>query len=358
MKFSKRWYRWIFSDMLKFIFFFLICIYFVFFTVDLSIHGSKILIRSSANFFDLFIYYYHNFIIYLNLFLCLALMFAIIKVIGSLNIHNELIALQMGGLSKKKLAAPILAIALFSTALSYINYEYFIPNSIEEIENFKNQFLRSKKKAEKNLVNSVFLENGTTIIYQKYEQKRKNLFDVFIIKSRSDIWHAKYMDPYSLPVEGKFVDHFQKDGSENFQKTESFDSCSFSDINFDKTANRSLQPYEARPISTLFSQYISRRYSSSVEKANTLSQLNYKLAMPLLPILIVLALVPPCSKFSRKNLVFIIFSVALIFFIGFYTVMDGVLILSENRVASAFLLIWTPIISCFTFFGINFFKGK
>lgn len=358
MIFSKRWSRWIFSDVIKFILFFMVCIYFVFFTVDLSIHGNKILIRSSANIFELFIYYYHIFIIYLNLFLCLALMLAIIKVVCSLNTHSELIALQMGGLSIRKLSIPIFVIAFFATALSYINYEYLIPNSTQQIEDFKNQFLRTKKRAEKNLVNTIFLQSGSKIIYQKYDSTTRNLFDVFFIKSQADMWHAKYLAPYSSPVQGRFVDHFQRNNDGTFQKTESFVSYTFSDINFDKTSNKSLQPYESRPISTLFYQFISKRYSSSVEKAYTLSQLNYKLAMPLLPMLTVFVLVPVCSKFSRSNTVYIIFSLALIFFIGFYTLMDGVLILAENRVASSFLLIWTPIISCLIFFGIKFLKGK
>lgn len=358
MIFSKRWSRWIFSDTLKLIIFFIVCIYFVFFTVDLSIHGSKILIRSSANIFQLIVYYYHNFISYLNLFLCLALMLAIIKVVSSLNVHSELIALQMGGLSRSKLSLPIFAIAFLVSTLSYINYEYLIPHSKEQIEDFKNEFLRTKKRVEKNLINTIFLESGAKIIYQKFDLKTKNLFDLFFIKSSSDIWHAKYLDPYTNPPEGKFVDHFIKEKDGAFQKKETCATYQFSEINFDKIANNSLQPYESRPISTLFSQYLSKRYSSSVEKAYALSHLNYKLAMPLVPLILVFALVPICSRFSRSNLVYIIFSLSLIFFIGFYTLMDGALILAENRVASPFLLIWTPIIFCFIFFALKFFRGK
>ena len=353
---SKKWTRWIFNDTVKFILFFLVCIYIVFFAIDFSIHGSKILTRSNASFIKLFIYYYNNFVIYLNLFLCLSLIFAIIKVIYSLNMNNELIALQMAGISRYKLSAPIFIIAILLTFTSYINYEYLTPAATHGIEEFKNQHLRTKKKNNKNLVKTIFLDNSTKIIYQKYDKEKKMLFDLFWIKSESDIFHIKYLNPNSSPPIGQYVDHFIKDDMGRLQKIESFASIELSEINFDKTASRSLQPYESRPITTLFAQYKYKRYSSSIEKAYTLSQLNYKLAMPLLPILIVLALIPPCTRFSRSNFIFLISFVSLILFIGFYTLMDGAVILSENRAGSPIWFIWTPILSCFIFFSYKFFS--
>ena len=358
MNYSKKWSKWIFSDSIKFIFFFLICIFIVYFSIEFSMNGSKILHSENSNIFKIIIYFYHHFIIYLNIFLCLALMFSIIKVIYSLNIHNELIALQMGGISIRKISVPIFTIAFFLTVISYINYEYLTPISTKSIEDYKNQSLKTKSNKQTNLVNTILLDNATKLIYQKFDTKTDNLVDVFWIKSKSDIWHMKYLTPNSSPSIGQYVDHFQKDKNGKFIKTESFTSYFFSDINFDRTANKSLQPYESRALSALLAQYWYNRFSSSVDRARGISQLNYKLAMPLLPLLLVFALIPFCTKFSRNNKALLISSLSLILFIGFHTVMDGALILSENRAGSPFFIIWTPIIICFSFFVTIFFRRK
>lgn len=355
---KKKWQNWIFSDTIKFILFFIFSIYIIFFVIDFSIHGNKIISKTDTGFLELIIYYYHNFVSYLNLFLTLSLMFSIIKIFCSLNSHNELIALNMGGLSIKRLSLPIFILASAICVISYLNYEYLTPNSNRYIEDFKNNYLKTKKKNQKNLINTIFLDNCTKIIYQKIDKSNNNLFDVYWLKSKDDIWHIKYLNPKVTPVQGKFVDHFKRDHLNKIAKTESFTTYEFPEIHFDKMVTKSLQPYNSRPISTLFFQYKYNRFSSSAEKAYILSQLNYKLAMPLLNIIIAFALIPFCTRFSRSNHTLLISALSLFSFFGFYTLMDGALILAENNVISSFIIIWLPIILTLLFFSYKFFKGK
>lgn len=349
----KIWQRMILKDIIKFICFFLIAIYVIYFAIDCSIHGSRIT-KNSISILKLLIFYYHNFVIFLNLFSFLALMFAIIKVYYSLTLQNELIALQMSGISKKTLARPLFIIALALSLLSYANYEFLTPLSTKAIEDFKNNNLRrTKKDTSKDMVHTVLLDNATKIIYKKYD---KELIDVYWIISADDIWHMKTLNPHTVPPQGSYVDHFTREKNKLI-KSESFESYAFFKLNFDKSAKSSIQSFENRPISSLYNQFTNHRFSSSKERAQVLTQLNYKIAFPLLPFLIVLTLVPICTKFSRINYFFLIIFLSMISFIGFFTLMDAITILAENNVGSPFWLIWSPFLLGFVFFGVRFSKA-
>lgn len=347
----KIWQRMIFLDILKFILFFLICSYLIYFTIDFSIHGNRIFSKDSITLFQIFLFYYHNFIIYLNLFSCLALIFSIIKVYYSMNTQNELIALQMSGISKIKLSTPLFMIAAFLSISFYINYEFMTPISTNAIENFKNENLRSNKKKED--IHTILLDNGTKVIYHKYD---KELIDVYWVISADDIWHMKTLNPNTVPPQGTYVDHFTREKKNNLIKSESFSSYAFFKITFDKNANMAMQPFENRPISMLYDQFDHHRFSSAKERAQILTQLNYKIAFPLLPFLIVFALIPICTKFSRMNYFFLIIFISLISFIGFFVFLDAITILSENNLGSPFWLIWSPFLILFSFLGWRFIK--
>ena len=356
MIFTKIWEKMFFKNALKFIFFFSVAIYIIFFILDFSLHGTRFYSHTNATILDIFIYYYHNFITYLNLFLSLALMLSIIKTIYSANINNELTALQVAGISKYKLATPFFFIAFILTSLSYLNNQMLTPKSAKAIEAFKTTYSHSKKRSKASSLRTVLLDDSSKIIYQKYDPTKKKILDVFWIKSIDDIWHIKSLSPLTTPPQGMFVDHFMRNQENKLVMQESFKSYAFFQMNFDKAASASLEPFEFSPISTLYLQFKNKRYSSSKEKALLLSHLNYKLALPLLPFLIVIALLPFCIRFSRTNHIYMISAVSLFCFIAFFILMDAAIILAENQVGNPFIIIWVPFICSFLFFGKNFIK--
>lgn len=355
MIFSKIWQKYLLKETLKFVLFFLFCIYTTYFLLDFSIHGMKIFTKNSVNIFEVIIYYYHNFIMQLNLFLSLGFMLAIIKVVFSMNHHNELIALMMAGVSKNKIAHVLFLIAAFFSLISYLNVEFCVPYSSKSIENFKNSHLRTKKTKTASSVQTLLLDNSTKLVYQKYDRSKKELFDVFWIISSDDLWHIKYLRPNEKPPLGLFANHFIRVNGKLI-KTKSYESHHFKHINFDKAASASLEPFETRSLHTLYAQYLSKRFSSSKEKAHLSSQLNYKLSMPLLPFIIVFAILPVCMRFSRTTHVFATTSFALFGFVVFYSLMDAAVILSENQVGSSFYIIWTPFLLTAIFFSYKFLK--
>jgi len=270
-----------------------------------------------------------------------------------MNFQNELISLQMSGISPLKLSYPIFFIAIILSFISYFNLEVLSPTSSKYIEDFKNLHTRSKKhKKLTKPIHSILLKDNTKLIYQKYDRKNKKLYDVFFIKSIDDIWHIKYLNIKTDPKKGFFVDHFIRENGK-LKKKESFDSYDFL---LNKIKSSSFDLIENRANSTLFLGWINKNFTTSKEKAEMAANLNYILAIPFFPFLIALSILPICIKFSKKNLFFIITAISLFCYIGFYSFMDSMLILSENRVGSPFFLIWLPIFFSFLYFSFRFLK--
>jgi lipopolysaccharide export LptBFGC system permease protein LptF len=111
---------------------------------------------------------------------------------------------------------------------------------------------------------------------------------------------------------------------------------------------------EHLPISTLFSEIKKNHYSSSEEKACIWTYFYRKLAMPLLPLFILLAIPPYLFVFTRTRRNLLLSSLALFIFIAFFMLIDALSILGENQVISPFLAIWPPFIFLFGYFGKRF----
>jgi len=351
---SKMWERKIFYNILKFTFLFLGSIFIVVIFIDLSIHGAKILSHSKTSVFIISKYYLNLFFIQFNLFLALTFMLAIIKILSDMNIHHELTALRMAGISAKMLSRPFIIIAIFFALLSYLNYQYFYPNALNFKDNFKEKFLKKTTYKKKLLPNVIYLDDSTKIVYQKYDLAKKTLFDVyFIVKSNSDIWHAKYLYLDENESIGKYVDHLIKK-DDCFQKESSFQSYKFESIQLNKNANM-LVPFENRSIQSLYKQTIAATICQK-EKNELTSYLNFKLAMPLVPILIVIAIFPYLIAFSKNISIFFISAFAIFGFVIFHTLMDSALILGENSAVSPYIIMWLPVGLIFFIFGRKYIK--
>jgi lipopolysaccharide export LptBFGC system permease protein LptF len=207
-------------------------------------------------------------------------------------------------------------------------------------------------KQEPNAINVILLKDSTKMIY--LQEKDNILFDVFWINSFKNIWHIKYLKTDTKYPIGKYVDHFIKSDDGKLEKQESFPSYTFKQMVLKKENND--VDLKSLPLSTLIKKWYFQEFSSRQKKTDLLSQLNYKLALALTPLLIPLAAIPFCLRFSRNISIFSITSIALFMFILFFTTMDASLILAENQVLPSFFIIWLPMVLFFTFFGIVFKK--
>ncbi|NGX44661.1 MAG: hypothetical protein K1060chlam3_00833 [Candidatus Anoxychlamydiales bacterium] len=350
---SKIWERKIFINTFKLILFFLFAIFLIVIVIDFSVHGAKIFAHPKTSISLILQYYFNLFFIQLNLFLALTFLLAIIKVLSDMNIHHELTALRMAAISAKKISRPFFIIALFISIISFVNFQYFYPKSLSFKDTFKEKYLKKTQYTKKMQPNVIYLEDGAKLVYQKYDQLQNKLFDAYFIKNSSDIWHAKYLSFNANEAIGKYVDHLTRK-DKNFEKIESYQSYTFKDIALNENTNM-FDPFENRSITNLFKLNSSKNICQK-EKNEILSYLNYKLAMPFVSLIIVLAIFPPLITFSKNISIFFISTFALFGFIIFHTIMDSALILAENTAKSPYIILWLPIILISFIFGRRFQK--
>lgn len=326
----KIWHRFFFKHLLNNFLFILISILIGYVLVDLSVNGVRYFSGESTTLTRAILYYLKQISNHLELFFPLSFLLASMKVLSDINSH-QIIALQMAGLSKKKLLSPFFIFAGILSLISYGNSQWFSPQSQDEAYQ-----LRDKSKKTKNeKVSSLVLDDDSELIYQSFNPETQELFDVFWVVSADDIWHMKTLKP---PI-GRFVDHLTRGSDKQFEKRESFDEKQLPELVWKEDASpQKFIPYENRSLTDLIRQ----AGSDSADRQSILTHLHYKMARPLLPFLVLLSIGPISMRFSRHRPTFLIAACSLFGFIALMTILDGMLILGENQVLPSFLVIWTP----------------
>lgn len=352
----KLWQRFFILESLRFFFLFLLAIFLFFDILDFSVNGMRLLTYSRVSTLDIITYYFHYFIKFADLFLPLTMLFTVIKVLGGLNLKNELIALEVSGISKRKLTLPFFYISIALCFFSYLNHEFFYPISVKYIDNFKELHLKKNIKKKKKDLNAFLLKDHSRIVCRHLSKEGKGFYNLYWIKNKEEIWHMSELNLATLPHKAKEVHIFKKDKNDLFKETEHHPSFYFDNYSFLFEKDSGQEAFENLPLSHLFKLANKKCYSSLKEKADLLTQLNCNMARPLFSLLVVLGLTPLCLKFSRNFPIFLISAIALFFFILFYTIFDAATILSENEVLPAPIIIWKPLLLSFTFLGYIYFK--
>lgn len=332
----KIWMRHLFSQLIQTFLFFLISLFALYVIVDLSVHGIRFFSKSAPA--DIALYYFYTLSTLLDLFLSLSFLLAVMRVLFALNTGRELVALQMAGLSKQKLLLPFFLCAAILSPICYMNSQWISPHAQEWTDGFKLSHKPKKHRSTNIHVYSSPLEDGSELVYQRFDPDKKELFDVFWIRTPQDIWHMKTLQIEKL--QGLYVNHFTRNGAKQFEKSESFAKREFPDLPWDEnTLRHRFVAVENRPLSTLCAQAL----TDSTERASLFSHLYYKIFVPLLPFLILFAIGPLSLRFSRSQSLFLIAAFAIFGLIAFKIILDGMLILGENQVLPAILAIGGPI---------------
>jgi lipopolysaccharide export LptBFGC system permease protein LptF len=328
---QKIWQRHLFFHLSKAFLFILICLFLVYAIVDLSIHGIRFFSNTTTAWTEIFSYYIHNFAKHLELFFPLTFLLASLKVLLDFSAHHEFTALQMAGLSKRALLHPFFLLAGILALAAYGNSQWLT----SEEEPLQTKALCKIKKP----VHHLSLKDSSELVYQNFNRETKELSDVFWIKSNKEIWHMQSF----LPPVGSFVDRLQRNEQQVFEKIESFPTYTFQEIQFPEDARfEKFVSFENRPLCTLLLQSI----KPTAEQKSVISHFHYKLATPLLPFFILFAIAPFAMHFSRTKSPFLLAAISLCAFIGFMTILDGMLIFGENQVLPGALAIW-GLIACF-----------
>lgn len=344
------WMRYLGKQLGQIFAFLFFCLFIVYFLVDFSINGVRFLSIGTTDILELFLYYMRHLSMHLDLFFSLSLLLSCLKVLNDLNQHHELVALQMAGISRKKLLFPFYILAATLSCLSYANAQWFAPHAQDAIEDFQRAHAKKKKKIAQEHVHSISLNDRSELVYQSIHGQ--TLFDAFWIRSVDDIWHIKRLELTDPPL-GHFVDHLVRGKDKQFQKTDSFDQYVFPQLSWpEEVSLYRFIPFENRPLTLLAHQALSQ----SADQSKIFAHLNYKLALPLLPFLVLFAIAPVTMRFSRQKPLFLIAACCLFGFISLMTLLEGLLILGENQVFPPYLATWGPLAIAFALVARPFAK--
>lgn len=354
----KLWQRYLILEFLKGFFFFLGALYLLFVIIDYSLHMQDFLTGKNISPFQVVLYYCFQFIKRAEVLLPLSILIASIRVLLSLNTCKELLAFQSGGIGRNRLLAPLFLIASLATVFNYSTMEWFAPKSLNFIDRFYDSHLSHSYRKKAEPLHVIHLDDHSKMIYQYFDPSKDAFFDVIWIRNADDLWRMKYLSADPDSASGELVDHLVRGEDGGLEKKESFHHYTFRNLNWKSDLPRKgYIPFENRSISELYSMKKNDPLLSNLEEKAIQTQLLYKIAIPLLPLLVLLAIAPFCTKSSRMIPQFFIYACALFGFISFSALMDALVILGESASLPPFAAIVVPFTALFAFFGWRFVKA-
>lgn len=348
----KTWQSYLFSELFKTFLWVLSGVFGLFVLLDYSIHVRQL--SQNIDITAVTTYYLCHLSKYGVVLIPLSLLIATSKVMISLNMHKELVALQAGGLPIKKIAHPFLISAILLCCILYINFQWWMPLSMERIDLFEEiQF--GKAQSANSELNLVPLEDGSKLYYQRFFPNEMALFDVFWIQNPDEMWRIKSLKLSTIGPEGFCVDHLKRNAENQMELVNSYEYIHLKQMRVDTLASRPLfVPFRARSITGLIDLVGSATPFYAQKQSAIISQLLYKLCMPLGCILVVWGVFPPCARYSRQLKPTLIYSLGLFGFIAGYAVIGAALILGDTNTISPYLALLIPMGMTAIFFGGRF----
>lgn len=339
------WQRYFLKELFKIFFLFLVCFYGLYIIIDYASHTSNL---ASHNFqihwIDLGLYYSHIFVSQAEILIPIALLIAVIKTLCTLNVRNELVALMASGIKLKVLLRPFLMVGLFFTLLMFLNEEFILPAALTKLQRIEDGTRNAKSlKRQIASVQSVMLEDGSVVLYQSYDSVHEQFFDAYWIRSLDDIYRIKYLSPYSDVPKGRYVDHLTRQVSGQLARSETFENKDFSEMRFNQDLlHETLTNPELLSLKKLWHQLPADSDAYSEKESQTLAAFYWKLGVPWLCLLAVIAPAPFCIRFSRQLPVFAIYVCGIFGLIAFYLLMDASLIVAKRQVLEPAVALFPP----------------
>ena len=185
------WERYFLRETAKTFLFFLVSFYGLYAFIDYSTHAASFK-HYHFSIWDILKFYAFEFIAQMDVLVPFSLLIACVKTLCSLNAYNELVALMASGITLKRLLLPFVAFGLSLTALTYFNMEVLQPMVVK----YNTQLDHSRAKAKQKkyqLVQQVVLEDGSSLIFQKYDSATQAFFDAYWVRSIDDIYRIRHL---------------------------------------------------------------------------------------------------------------------------------------------------------------------
>ncbi len=337
----KIWERYFIYDVVKLFVMLLATFYFLYVVVDYSTNSSDFA-EKGMGVLDLALFYLFQFSKRLDVLLPFSLMIATMRTLCTLNTNNELVALAASGVSLKRLGRPFLVFGLVCVALLYANLQWGQPealNGLKAIKKTNRKHLGVEKKQRS--VSSFVLKDGSTLLYQGYDTTRERFFDVYWVYSPKEIFRAQYLYPDELHSIGTLVDRLVRKDNGKFHIAESHSSLVFNELGFtDDILGKALSKPSRLSITQLWSEVPPRGKLYTDHDVLVLSNLHYKLSLPWLAILVVIAPMPFCMRFTRHLHIFLLYGVAVVAFLIFFTILNAMQVVGESQVIPPQMSSW------------------
>lgn len=355
---TKIWERYFLKEVLKVFLLFLFCFYGLYVLIDYA-HHSRIF-QHQQNYSPwkaFFFYYFYEFINRSEVLVPFAILLGTIRTLCRLNENNELIALRASGVKILALLRPFFLLGFFFTVLMYLNTQYLLPIASRELKSLDENHHKPKKQVHAFNVESVILDDNTTLLYQSHDPLNHLFFDTYWIRSLDEIYKIKYLHLYSSPPQGYFVEQIQRNAQGELVANVSEAFRIFPELKFNakKLQEALIQP-EDLSLSALWEQL--PKEVTSEKEARLVSTFHRKLAMPWLCLLAVIAPAPFCMRFSRQFPVFLVYASSLFGLIAIYIVIDAAHVLGRRQLMNPLYALWTPIVLFALIFGWRYIRTK
>jgi lipopolysaccharide export system permease protein len=353
------WERYFLKLFIRMFFLFLFCFYGLYVLIDYASHTSTLAHHQiQIPWVEVVRYYLFVFANRAEILLPLSLLIAFVQTVCKLNSHQELVALMASGFNLKLLMRPFLAMGLICVFLMVANEQFLLPHALRKLRRIEDATKHKKNRHTPQLaVNHVVLENGSLLIYQNYDTSKDRFFDAYWIESIDSIYRMKYLSPSSSIPVGSFVDHLVRQPSGELLEEKAYDELPFPGMHFNPELLHSaiLDP-DILSISELATQVIDVSSELNEKESKLLTAFYWKLTIPWLCLLAIMAPAPFCVRFSRQPPIFLIYICSLFGLIAFYMFMDAAQVVAKRQVLSPLWAICCPFFITFGFFSWRFVK--
>lgn len=358
---TKIWERYFIKQALKVFFLFLFCFYGLYIVVDYASHTSALPHhQTQIPGQELIRYYLFIFASRAEILIPFALLIAVIKTLLTLNTHQELVALLASGVSLKRLMRPFILLGLVCTALLFLNEQFLMPQALKKLRHIEDSNKNSKRRHHPEIaVNPVVLADESLLLFQSYDITKEEFFDVFWVRSIDDIYRMTSLTHGHVTPQGKWVDHFVRQPNGELAQVAAHELKAFPDLHFNEKALQStfLDP-DALKITELWSQLPVGQEAANEKESKLLTSFYWKMMIPWLCLLAVIAPIPFCVRFSRQLPIFLIYVCGVFGLVAFYLLMDATLIIAKRQVLAPLWAIGVPFGAAFAVFGWRYLRMR
>lgn len=352
------WERYFLRQFCGLFFLFLFCFYGLYVLIDYASRTSALTSHHvHIPLYEMIRYYLFVFASRAEILLPLALLIAFVKTVCTLNSNQELVALMAGGINLKLLMRPFIAFGFICMLLMYANEQFLLPEALKKLRYLENSTKHQKSRRAAGIsVHNILLDDGSLFLYQNYDKEKKSFYDSFWIQSIDNVYRIKLLSPSGIPT-GQLVDHLKRDNNGELVHIASYDQLEFPSMKFNQEILQSsiLEP-DILSLSELFTEASNVSSPLNEKESKIMTAFYWKLAMPWLCILAIIAPAPFCVRFSRQRPIFLIYVCTLFGLIMFYMILDAAQVVAKRQVMLPIFAICLPFFAAFTIFGWRFAK--